>query len=69
MSKETEMTPPEAHAVTLRCARCGREFQSWTDADLSDPRVSAFVDQLKQIIVCNSCIQPRATSNYQPYKD
>lgn len=50
-----EHMPAHAYTVWITCPKCGEEFESSTDANMSDPEVAAIVERLMRCTVCDRC--------------
>jgi hypothetical protein len=61
-----DVIPDGAYPMTVVCSRCGGKFQTWTDANMSDPEVAALVRRFMAITTCDRCKRLSGTLTMTP---
>lgn len=60
--------PTGAYAIELTCPKCKTKFESWTEANMSDPEVAMLVSRLMSATICDRCKtkSDRENQHYKP---
>ncbi len=63
---QTEPIPDGAYTVTVTCSKCGQDFETWTDANMSDPEVASIVRRFMGVVCCDACKDKTPDQHFKP---